>query len=333
MAEAFSRRRFIGISAAAAGLGLVRLADVAEAQAELVTWRGIALGAVATLHIHHHDRVAAERLIARAIAEVRQLEGLFSLYRDDTCLATLNRCRALVAPPEEFVQLLEDCMYYARLTGGAFDPTVQPLWTLYAGHFSQPGADPAGPSDRAVAEALSRVGHQHLVISRDRIAFLRRGMSLTLNGIAQGFITDRVVALLKAGGIDTTLVDMGETRVLGSHPSGRPWQAGITDPEQPDRIAATVPLRNQALATSGAYGFRFDPAGRINHLFDPKTGRSASRYASVTVVMPTATAADALSTAFSVMTVDEIERTLESLGSGFAYLMTREGTRVIAAWG
>lgn len=331
MPVSFSRRRFIGISAAATGLGLMPLAHADEAGAKIVTWRGVALGAVATIRIHHYDEVAARRLIARAIAEVQQLEGLFSLYRDDSVLVALNRRSILAAPPEPFVDLLERCLDYARLTDGAFDPTVQPLWTLYANHFSERGADPFGPAEPAIAAALSRVGYRNLLVSRDRVALLKRGMSLTLNGIAQGFITDRVVDLLAAEGVESTLVDLGEIRGLGDHPDGRPWTVGIADPEQPGRTIAMLPLRNQAMATSGPYGFRFDPAGRFNHLFDPHTGRSALLYSSVTVVMPTATAADALATAFSFMPIDRIERTLGKIGVGFAHLMTPEGMKLITA--
>lgn len=333
MVEPYSRRRFIGISAAAMGLGLIPFRRTAKAEAELVTWRGLALGAVATIQIHHRDRAAAERLIARAIAEVRRLENLFSLYRDDSLLVALNHRGILAAPPQPFVELLGQCLEYARLTDGAFDPTVQPLWTLYANHFSKQDADLAGPSEQDVDTALACVGYRNLLVSRDRVAFLKRGMALTFNGIAQGFMTDRVIDLFAAEGIESTLVDLGEIRVLGDHPGGRPWDVGIASPEQPGRIVATLPVKNQAVATSGPYGFRFDPAGRFNHLFDPQTGSSASRYQSVTVVMPTATAADALSTAFSLMSIDRIERTLRSAGAGIAYVITPEGMKSITARG
>lgn len=328
MAAPLSRRRFIGISAAATGLSLAPLCGIAKAEAELVIWHGIALGAAATIQIHHHDRAAAERLIARAIVEVRRLEALFSLYRDDSLLVSLNHRGVLAAPAEPFVELLGQCLNYARLTNGVFDPTVQPLWTLHANHFSKRDADPAGPSEQDINATLARIGYRNLLVSRDRVAFLKRGMALTFNGIAQGFITDRVVDLFAADGIKSTLVDLGEIRVLGNHPGGRLWEVGIASPEQPGRTVATLPVRNQAVATSGPYGFRFDPAGRFNHLFDPQTGRSASQYQSVTVVMPTATAADALSTAFSFMTIEQIERTLQSVGTGIAFLITTEGTKL-----
>ena len=81
MEHSVTRRRAIGITAAAAGLALVPLGGAARAAANLVTWRGHAMGAVASLQVHHKDRSAAARLVRRAVAEVRRLEQILSLYR------------------------------------------------------------------------------------------------------------------------------------------------------------------------------------------------------------------------------------------------------------
>lgn len=326
MMHGLSRRRFIGISAAAAGLPLLPFGR-AEAAAELVVWRGVALGAAATLQIHHSDRRAAERLIGRALGEVRRLEALFSLYRDDSMLVELNRRGAIAAPPGDFVRLLEESRRYARLTRGCFDPTVQPLWRLYAAHFARPGADLNGPPQEAVAAARELVGWEGVVVGPDRVALARRGMALTLNGVAQGYITDRIAELLRSAGVTRSMIDLGESRAVGPHPAGRPWRAGLADPKRPDRVVEEVELVDRALATSAPYGFRFDPAGRFNHLFEPRSGAPAHRYLSVSVVMPTATAADALSTAFSFMTVEEIGDVLRALGDGCAHVTTSRGER------
>ncbi len=217
----------------------------------------------------------------------------------------------------------------AALTDGSFDPTVQPLWTLYADHFSNPDAAPDGPPAAEVKAALAKIGYGRILVSRDRIALADRGMALTLNGIAQGYITDRIVELLRAGGIAHCLVDMGESRAIGDHPDAHPWEVGISDPDDPTRIAETIPLVDQAIATSGGYGFRFDAQGRFNHLFDPRTGESANRYKSVTVVMPTATAADALSTAFSLLPAEDIHAALKKRGEGRVLLVTAHGQRAV----
>ena len=147
-------------------------------------------------------------------------------------------------------------------------------------------------------------------------------MGLTLNGIAQGYATDRVVALLRAEGIERSLVDMGESRALGARDKGVPWRIGVADPDAPERVSETLELVDNAVATSGAYGFRFDPEGRCNHLLDPKSGGSAGLYKSVTVIASTATAADGLSTAFSFLPLTEIELALRTVGDGQVRLTT-----------
>ncbi|WP_445502398.1 FAD:protein FMN transferase [Microvirga sp. G4-2] len=327
MSHSLSRRRFIGITAAAAGLSLLPLGRAAKAAAELVEWQGQAMGAVASLRIHHHDRAAAERLIERSVTEVRRLEQIFSLYREDSALCTLNRTGMLVAPPTEFVELLSESRRFADLTGGAFDPTVQALWSLYRNHFASPGADLRGPSESSIQAALERVGFDEVLFDRNRIVLGRPGMALTLNGIAQGYATDRVVNLLRQEGIGNSLVDMGESRAVGSRPDGTPWRIGIADPDQPERIGETWEAADQAVATSGSYGFRFDPAGRFNHLFDPRSGTSAHLHKSVTVATPTATVADALSTAFSLLSTAEISNVLRRIGMGRVSLITGAGEK------
>ncbi|NPV21632.1 FAD:protein FMN transferase [Bradyrhizobium aeschynomenes] len=310
MTHHLSRRRFIQISAAVAGLSSAPLATPsATADTGLVEWRGILLGAVATIKLHHPDRHEAERLVALSLTEARRLERLFSLYLTDSALVSLNRTGVLLDPAPELVDILTRSKRYAELTGGRFDPTVQPLWTLYADHFSRPDADPTGPPQQAVRDALARVGYGKLSISHDRIV-MPRGTALTLNGIAQGYVTDRIVDLLRSRGVQQSLVDMGEARAIGPRPDGQPWDVAIEDPEHPGRTAATLPIVDRAVSTSGTYGFRFDPQGRFNHLFDPHNGGCAQRYRSVTTVAENATAADALSTAFSLMSPPEIRAAL-----------------------
>ena len=108
MAASLNRRRFIGISAACAGLTLLPFGRAAMAEAHPVTWNGQALGAQATLVIHHYDRLAAERLVERAVAEVARLERIFSLYREDSALVELNRVGSLAAPPADLVRYAQN---------------------------------------------------------------------------------------------------------------------------------------------------------------------------------------------------------------------------------
>lgn len=318
MRTALNRRKVIALCAAAGGAALVPLGASRRAGAEpLIAWTGVSLGAVATIRLAHPDRSTGEKLLRRAVAEARRLEAIFSLYRDDTALAELNRSGVLIAPPAELVHLLGLCDDIWRMTDGAFDPTVQPLWRCYADHFAVADADPAGPPPQKLAAAIGLVGWSKVSVSGDRIALARRGMGLTLNGIAQGYITDRVVDLLRQEGIASSLVDMGEIRALGQHPDGRAWQAAA-DAATPQH--RTLDLVDKAVATTGADGFRFNADGRCNHLFNPATGRCASSAVSLTVVAPTAAAADALSTAFALMDHDAARRVLQHVPDTQFYL-------------
>lgn len=301
-----TRRRFIGISAAAAGLALLPF-GAAAVPAEAVRWRGRALGAAAELIVHHPDRTQGEHLVARAASEIARLENIFSLYRPDSALSTLNRQGVLAAPPAELVEVLEVSRTVWTLSDGAFDPTIQPLWLAYADHFAAPGADPAGPSPEIIQRALAIVGLDKVAFNRDRIAFSRPGMALTLNGIAQGFITDRIVELLRAGGVTSTLADAGEIRALGRRPDGSPWQVGIAGSGE------RIDLIDRAIATSSASGFRFGGTAGPGHILDPRSGLGECLHESVSVLAPEAATADALATAFCLMETARIEALMPSL--------------------
>jgi thiamine biosynthesis lipoprotein len=310
MADTFTRRRAICIMAAAAGLPLVASAGPAFAAAVPVVWKGQALGAPATLILNHPDRAKAEVLVRRVVAEVERLESILSLYRDTSALCELNRVGALAMPPQDLVSVLDASRTVFDITGGAFDPSVQPLFALYARHFARPDAAASGPSVADLEQAKALVDFGAARFNPDRIAFARRGMALTLNGIAQGYVTDRVVALLRDEGIDSSLVDMGEGRAIGAQADGSPWRIGIAE-TQADRAGETViPLIDKAIATSAFSGFRFDPAGRFSHILDPRQGSVPPRYRRLTVIAADATTADGYSTAFSLIDLEHMRSIL-----------------------
>ncbi len=323
-----TRRRLIAIAATAAGSALLAGGRMAQA-GDAVRWHGTALGAQVSIEIYHPDRAEAERLVDRCVLDVRRLEQQFSLYSTGSAISTLNRTGILVSPDADMVALLRASLLFAGITHGAFDPTVQPLWQLYSDHFTSERPDSDGPSPLKLAEALGKVGYASLRVSEDRIVLARHGAAITLNGIAQGYATDRVVERLRKAGLSTTLVNMGEIRAIGARPEGTPWRVGLADPERQGMVTETIDLIDCAVATSAGAGFRFDASGRFTHLFDPATGRSPSRYSTVSVLAPTATEADALSTAFSLMPPSEIRDIVAARANVQARLTDSGGTLTV----
>lgn len=308
-----------------AGAGLASLTSPARAdRVRRFTWTGTALGADARLVLLTTDERRAAAAVQVCLAEIDRLEAEFNLYRPGSALCRLNREGTLEAPSLDMRRLMASAIDVGDLSGGAFDVSVQPLWDLYAAHFASASDDCVGPDATLLAEAVARVDCRRIEIAADRIR-LGSGMSVTLNGIAQGYITDRVADLLQERGWTDVLVELGEQRGLGGHPDGRPWRLAIPDPLRPGRFAAMVPLSGRAAATSSVDGTRFDRAGRFHHLLDPRTGRCGQQWASITVVADRATVADALSTALALTPADAAEPLLRRAGAAEAWLFSPDG--------
>lgn len=284
-----SRRRFLTISAAfVAGPAL---ADAAPAR-----WRGVVMGAEAEITLHGPG---AEAALAQARRLLRRIEARFSLYDPRSELSALNRV-GRGAGSAAFRALLAEAGRVHRATGGAFDPSVQPLWQVLA-----LGGD--------VARARERIGWERVRIG-DGIA-LARGQALTFNGLAQGFATDAVADLLAARGFARALVNIGEFRALGG-----PWRLGLSDPAQ--GYLGTRTLEGGAIATSSPGALMLGDAG---HILDPR-GQGPARWSTVSVEAESATVADGFSTAGCVMSAEEIAQAARALpGIRRVTLVDRKG--------
>lgn len=287
-----TRRRALRIFAAVAGLPLV-IAGVraTAAKAQVVGWQGEVLGTASELTLWHTDPAFARATLIKVRGEVDRLERIFSLYRSDSEIARLNAEAKLVRPSSELRALIEEGQRFSELSGGAFDISVQPLWRLYEAHFWSQSEVQPDITARARDVAHTLVDYRRIDAGAASIGFMRAGMAITLNSIAQGCITDVIADVLRNEGFDSAVVDLGEFRTLGRQPDGRPFRLGIRNSN------STIELEDMALAVSGGYGTTFEASGRFHHIFDPKTGASASGLTDVAVIGPRATAANGIATA------------------------------------
>lgn len=287
------RRRFLALSASALGAGTLGAGTLGFAAlppepAPVTLWSGTGLGTALSLRLVGGTPAQARRTLARVGREIARIEAMASLHRD-SALTRLNRDGHLAHPSEELLALLALADQVHDATGGAFDPTVQPLYAALA--------DGRRP-DRAL------IGWERVRISAEEIR-LDRGQALTLNGIAQGWAADRIAGILAQEGYGRALIDMGEARALGLREDGRPWRAEIATPQGVG--LARVDLCDRALATSSPSGTRIGAAG-LPHILGPQG--QAPVWNTVSVSAPGAALADALSTAFCLMGRPAIDRAL-----------------------
>lgn len=295
-----NRRRILTIAAACAASTVLPLQSRAQG---LTQWSGVALGADASITLADHPR--ADAIIASALAEISRLETVFSLHRANSALVRLNREGRLDAPPFELLECLSLAGAVHDATDGRFDPTIQPLWTMNAERYGG-----VRDADRDHEESVrGRTGWSRLSFDAQSIQ-LAPGMQLTLNGIAQGYIADRVADLLRSDGLSNILINTGEFHANGGQPDGQPWPVSLNDGRQIHH--EVVNLENGALASSSPRGITFDAAGQVSHIIDPKTGQPAqSPWTLISVLAPRAGLADALSTAFCLMNADQINTCLQ----------------------
>jgi thiamine biosynthesis lipoprotein len=304
-----SRRSFI-IKASAAYVATSFPFGAAWAQKEMlkpVRWRGAALGAEAVIELHHPDPEMARIVLANCMKEIDRLEQIFSLYREDSQLVRLNRDGFLESPDIQFLDLLSSAKAFSVKTDGLFDVTIQPLWSFYGEYYAHPTNHGKSPSAVEIQPILKRIGYKNLLLSEKRIEFKKPEMAVTLNGIAQGYITDRIKLMLQQAGFQNVLLSLGEIATIGPKVTGQPWAIGLeTAPDSQYSSYKTIALEDDAVATSGAYNSPFDKKIGANHLLNPKTGAWSLLKGSVSVVADKAMTADMYSTALSLMT--ELER-------------------------
>ena len=287
MSGQMNRRRFLTLTGCAA---LPLTAWALPARAAPQDWHGRAMGADVTLRVNGASPAQARAFFAEAERLLAHVENQFSLQRDSD-LMRLNRLGWLRFPDRDMLALMALSDRLHRATGGAFDPTIQPLWLARA----QGG-------DEDVARALT--GWQGVEWSQDRISLPRPGMALTFNGIAQGLAADLLAEAARRHDLTEILIDAGETRAMGP----RDWRAGLADAQ--GRVHRHIALRERGLATSSPMGTRIGPNGAAHIL---AANGSLPLWDTISVSAPQAALADGLSTALCLMPASAARKALADL--------------------
>jgi thiamine biosynthesis lipoprotein len=296
MNNLLNRRQFLSLSS---GASLMLLGGNSQAQTKGLqkhVRRSFALGAEITFTVFHHNSKVAEQAMDEALVQIDKVENLMSLYRPDSQLNQINREGILRNPDPLLVDVLKRAKELSKLSEGAFDVTIQPLWRL----FRKNALKGQLPNPSAIAKVKEKVGWQFMDVEDGLICMNKAGGQISLNGIAQGLAADVAQKALKNHGIEHALIDAGELSPLGKPQHREAWKIGIQHSRK-DEYLGKINLTNRCLSSSGDYQVKFSEDFRHNHLFDPRTGYSPTELSSVSVLAPSAMEADALSTALFVL--------------------------------
>lgn len=301
MTRDISRRRFlkvVGLGSAAAvalrsGLGLH------DTQGDRVSRTSLMMGTLVTIEVVGMDRIAADAAADATLRAMSQLEGVLSRYRSTSQVGMLNTYGSVSNPDPALVDVLRRAQEVNTRTKGAFDVTVGPVVDLFERYAEAAGIPP--PAEIEAAAAL--VDQNALIIDEAEVRLEGRGRSITLDGIAKGYIVDRGAAVLAEHGCTRVLVEAGGDLATSSPPAG-PWRVGIRAP-RPGMKESRLDLAGGAVATSGDYQSYFTEDLRHHHIVDARVGVSNRTIASATVAAANATLADAVATAVMAMGVEE----------------------------
>jgi thiamine biosynthesis lipoprotein len=321
------------------GLGAASAALLPTPQAEAVLFgpkeykvssTRLVMGSFLSITAIHSSKDEAENGIGLAWAEIDRLSKLLSRHDSTTPVSQLNSTGVLRKAPPEVLEVVARSLYLNKQTNGAFDITVKPLVDLFKDRF---GAGKT-PSEAEITALLPRIGSEQIRFAAGDISLARQGMGITLDGIAPGYIVDRVSALLAAKGITNHLINCsGDIRTSGTAAKGKPWTVAIQDPAKQKAYPELVAMTTGAISTSGSYEVYYDRERMFHHIVTPQTGHSPRTAISVTVKAHSVMDADALATGLMVMPSTDGIRFVDSQPGCECFVVAQDGSfKKSASW-
>jgi len=267
----------------------------------------------------HEDEQYARQAAAAAFDEVDRLEGELSRFIENSDISGINSL-----PANQPLQLGLDsfaCLQIsARInaeTNGAFDITIGSLfecWRKEDGTLREPSAEELDLARRHTGTNLLQLDE-----ASHTVELLASPLHVDLGGVGKGYAVDRMAELLREWSIDIALISGGYSSVLAldAPPGTEGWPLTLSNPDDHKQILARPRLQNRALSGSGVQKGR--------HIIDPRTARPVEGKRAAWSSAPDAATADALSTAFMIMTQDEIERYCSLHPSALAMIILENG--------
>ncbi|HEX8953804.1 MAG TPA: FAD:protein FMN transferase [Polyangia bacterium] len=262
-----------------------------------------AMGTEVSFAVMTDDEEGAERAIAAAFDEIKRVEDLMTTWHDsDITRVNANAGVAPVKVSPETLEVIELAQRTSQLSGGVFDISFYAMHGIWK--FDEDMVKKV-PSAAEIRKHLALVDYKKIVVDHGKstVFLQKKGMGISLGGIAKGYAVDRAVAVLKRAGFPDAIVQAGGDLMCSGSKNGAPWVTGIRDPRGArGDVFAKMLLVDHAFSTAGDYERYFILDGkRYHHIIDPRTGYPATKSRSVTIYAPSAFIADAVDDAVFIL--------------------------------
>jgi len=285
------------------------------------------MGTSVTITVVHTDVGEAKEAVRCAFDEMSKISDLLSVYKEKSEVSALNRNGLYERASAELIEVIERASYYSELSDGAFDVTVLPVLDLWE---EKLGGGKV-PTSEEIDKALGLVNYKNIAIEKGGIRFKKKGMGITLAGIAKGYVVDKAIEALKQKNIRHALVNAGgDIRVIGTKVKGAPWRVAVRDPQNKRESITIVKLRDRAIATSGCYERYLGKEAwarrqSVSHVINSKTGQPVQGPISSTVVAKKAIDTDTLATIILIVGTNKGMELIERLDGVEALVITDKG--------
>ena len=261
------------------------------------------MGTEVSFAVMTDDEDGAERAIGAAFDEIKRVEDLMTTWHEsDITRVNDNAGIAPVKVSPETLEVIEMAQKTAKVSGGVFDISFYSMHGIWK--FDEDMVKKV-PSAAEIKKRLAFVDYRKIMVDHDKstVFLQKKGMGISLGGIAKGYAVDRAVAILVRAGFPDAIVQAGGDLMCSGSKNGKPWVTGIRDPRGArGDVYARMMLINHAFSTAGDYERFFILDGkRYHHIIDPKTGYPATRSRSVTIYAKDALTADALDDAVFIL--------------------------------
>lgn len=293
-----------------------------------------AMGTAIEVTLWSDDEAAAVRGAQAVFAEFRRLDAMMTTWTPDSEVSRINAAAGgkPVAVSDETFAVIARAVEVSKVSGGVFDITVGAFGGLW--RFDQ-DMDGELPDPVEVKRRLRLIDWRAVTLDKKRhtVGIKRRGMKLTLGGIAKGYAVDRAAALLIEQGFVDFIVQAGGDMYVSGSKGAAPWVVGIRDPRGPrEQSFAIAPVRDHSFSTSGDYERGFVKDGiRYHHILDPRTGQPARATRSVTVMAKDAFTADAWSKVLFILGAAKAMPLVEKLPDFEAVFVDADNTVKISS--